>query len=48
MNDRGYHVSYTTVASIIHENDWFSIRTSAKTFENICCCFNTVRQSVYS
>ena len=31
MNDRGYHVSYTTVASIMHENDWFSIRTSAKT-----------------
>lgn len=31
MNDRGYHVSYSTVASIMHENDWFSIRTSAKT-----------------
>ena len=31
MNDRGYHVSYPTVASIMHENDWFSIRTSAKT-----------------
>lgn len=31
MNDRGYHVSYATVASIMHENDWFSIRTSAKT-----------------
>lgn len=36
MNDRGYHVSYTIVASIMHENDCFSIRTSAKTlhFQN--------------
>lgn len=31
MNDRGYHVAYATVASIMHENDWFSIRSSAKT-----------------
>lgn len=31
MNDRGYHVAYATVASIMHENDWFSICSSAKT-----------------
>jgi transposase InsO family protein/transposase-like protein len=31
LNDRGYHVAYTTVASIMHENGWFSIRSSAKT-----------------
>ena len=31
MNDRGYHTTYHTVASIMHENDWFSIRSYAKT-----------------
>ena len=31
MNDRGYHTTYHTVASIMHENDWFSIRSCAKT-----------------
>lgn len=31
MRDRGYQVACSTVASIMHENDWFSIRTSAKT-----------------
>lgn len=31
MNDRGYHVSPNTVAKIMHENGWFSIRGGAKT-----------------
>ena len=31
MKDRGYAVSERTVANIMHENGWFSIRSSAKT-----------------
>lgn len=30
MNDRGYHVSPNTIAKIMHENGWFSIRGGAK------------------
>ena len=31
MNDRGYHTTYHTVSKIMHENNWFSIRSCAKT-----------------
>lgn len=30
MNDRGHHVSPNTIAKIMHENGWFSIRGGAK------------------
>ncbi len=30
MNDRGYHIASNTVARIMHENGWFSIRGGAK------------------
>ena len=31
MKDRGYAVSEKTVADTMHENGWFSIKSSAKT-----------------
>ena len=31
MNDRGYRTTEKTVAKIMHENGWFSIKTSSKT-----------------
>ncbi|MCI8510192.1 MAG: IS3 family transposase [Lachnospiraceae bacterium] len=35
MNDRGYHVSPNTIAKIMHENGWFSIRGGAKALYNL-------------
>lgn len=35
MYDRGYHISPNTIARIMHENGWFSIRGGAKALYEI-------------